>query len=35
MEDELKTYLSDIKQAIIEINSFLPDKKTFSNFKKI
>lgn len=34
MEDEIKTYLSDIKQAIAEINSFLPDKKDFFEFKK-
>jgi uncharacterized protein with HEPN domain len=34
MEDEIKTWLSDIKQAIIEINDFLPDKKNFFQFKK-
>lgn len=34
MEDEIKTYLSDIKQAIVEINSFLPDKKDFFEFQK-
>lgn len=34
MEDEIKTYLADIKQAITEINSFLPDKKDFFEFKK-
>jgi hypothetical protein len=27
MELEIKTWLADIKQAITEINSFLPDKK--------
>ncbi|MDB5153389.1 MAG: antitoxin [Mucilaginibacter sp.] len=34
MEDEIKTWLSDIKQAIIEINDFLPDKKDFFQFQK-
>jgi len=34
MEDEIKAWLSDIKQAIIEINEFLPDKKNFYNFQK-
>jgi len=34
MEDEIKTWLSDIKQAIIEINDFLPDKKNFFQFQK-
>lgn len=34
MEDEIKTWLSDIKQAIKEINDFLPDKKDFFQFKK-
>jgi uncharacterized protein with HEPN domain len=34
MEDEIKTYLSDIKQAIAEINTFLPDKKNFFAFQK-
>jgi uncharacterized protein with HEPN domain len=34
MEDEVKTWLSDIKQAIAEINDFLPDKKNFLHFKK-
>jgi uncharacterized protein with HEPN domain len=34
MEDEIKTWLSDIKQAIKEINDFLPDKKDFFEFKK-
>lgn len=28
MGDEIKTWLSDIRQAIAEINSFLPDQKT-------
>lgn len=34
MEDEIKTWLSDIKQAIIEINDFLPDKKDFFRFQQ-
>ena len=34
MEDEIKTWLSDIKQAITEINEFLPDKKDFLQFQK-
>jgi len=34
MEDEIRTWLSDIKQAINEINDFLPDKKNFFEFKK-
>jgi len=32
--EETKTWLSDIKQAIIEINSFLPEKKDFFEFQK-
>ena len=35
MEDEIKTWLSDIKQAIIEINDFLPIRRTSFNLKKI
>lgn len=34
MENEIKTWLTDIKHAINEINSFLPDKKDFSVFQK-
>jgi len=34
MENEIKTWLSDIKQAIIEINSFLSDKKNYLSFQK-
>jgi uncharacterized protein with HEPN domain len=34
MEDEIKTWLSDINQAIIEINDFMPDKKNFFHFQK-
>jgi uncharacterized protein with HEPN domain len=34
MEKEIKVWLSDIKQAISEINQFLPDKKVFTEFRK-
>ena len=34
MEDEIKTWLEDIRQAINEINSFLPDKKNYKHFQK-
>jgi uncharacterized protein with HEPN domain len=34
MEDEIRTWLGDIKQAIDEINEFLPDKKNFYHFQK-
>ncbi|WP_158990445.1 DUF86 domain-containing protein [Mucilaginibacter sp. L196] len=34
MEDEIKTWLADIRQAITEINDFLPDQKNFYEFKK-
>jgi uncharacterized protein with HEPN domain len=34
MEDEVKTWLLDIKQAITEIDAFLPDKKNFFDLKK-
>src|SRR4051812_46661081 len=34
MADEINTWLSDIKQAITEINEFLPNKKDFFEFKK-
>jgi len=33
MEIEIKTWLADIKQAIAEINLFLPDKKDFYAFQ--
>jgi len=33
MEDEIKTWLSDIIKAIGEINDFLPDKKNFFHFQ--
>lgn len=32
MEVEIKTWLADIKQAITEINIFLPDKKISLHF---
>lgn len=32
--EEIKTWLSDINQAINEIKSFLPEKKNFFNFQK-
>ena len=34
MEKEIKVWLSDIKQAISEINQFLPEKKLFADFQK-
>ncbi|MBK8501339.1 MAG: DUF86 domain-containing protein [Saprospiraceae bacterium] len=34
MEDKIKTWLFDIKKAIEEIDSFLPEKKNFFEFKK-
>lgn len=34
MENEIKAWLADIKQAITEINLFLPDKKDFFAFQK-
>lgn len=34
MEAEIKTWLADIKQAIDEVNSFLPDQKNFEKFQK-
>jgi uncharacterized protein with HEPN domain len=34
MENEIKTWLVDIKQAIQEINQFLPDRKNFIEFQK-
>ncbi len=32
MEDQIKTWLLDIHQAILEINQFLPEKKIFKDF---
>lgn len=34
MEKEIKVWLYDIKQAISEINLFLPEKKVFAEFQK-
>ena len=34
MEGEVKTWLSDIRQAIAEIDSFLPKQKNFLDFQK-
>ena len=34
MEYEVKIWLKDIEQAILEINSFIPEIKNFKNFQK-
>ena len=34
MENEIESWLSDIKLAIFEINSFLPEKRNFVDFKR-
>jgi uncharacterized protein with HEPN domain len=34
MEKEVKVWLYDIKQAISEINQFLPEQKVFQDFQK-
>lgn len=34
MENEIKTWLSDIKQAVLEIDQFLPQKVNFTDFRK-
>ncbi len=34
MEEEIKVWLSDIKQAISEIEQFLPEIKLFQEFQK-
>lgn len=34
MENEIKVWLTDIKQAIEEINQFLPERKDFNEFQK-
>jgi hypothetical protein len=34
MEKEIRVWLLDIKQAISEINQFLPDQKVFQDFQK-
>lgn len=33
MEDEIKTWLLDISQAIQEINQFLPERRIFADFQ--
>ena len=34
MENEIKSWLEDIKQAIVEINQFLPEKRIFFEFQR-
>ncbi|MBS1978455.1 MAG: DUF86 domain-containing protein [Bacteroidetes bacterium] len=34
MDNEVKTWLKDIEQAISEINSFIPQTKNFKDFQK-
>lgn len=34
MENEIKTWLSDINSAILEIKQFLPNQKNFREFEK-
>ncbi len=34
MESEIKIWLSDIREAIREINQFLPEKRDFKDFQK-
>lgn len=34
MDNEVKTWLKDIEQAIGEINSFIPDVKIFTDFQR-
>ena len=34
MENEIKSWLEDIKLAIVEINQFLPEKKIFVDFQR-
>jgi uncharacterized protein with HEPN domain len=34
MDNEVKTWLKDIEQAIVEINSFIPEIKNFKEFQK-
>jgi uncharacterized protein with HEPN domain len=34
MDNEVKTWLKDIEQSIIEINSFIPEIKNFKDFQK-
>jgi uncharacterized protein with HEPN domain len=34
MDNEVKTWLKDIEQAILEINTFIPEVKNFKDFQK-
>lgn len=34
MDNEVKTWLKDIEQAIVEINSFVPEIKNFKEFQR-
>jgi uncharacterized protein with HEPN domain len=34
MDNEIKTWLADIAQAIVEIKLFLPEKRIFADFQK-
>jgi uncharacterized protein with HEPN domain len=34
MDNEVKTWLKNIEQAILEINSFIPEVKNFKDFQK-
>lgn len=34
MDNEVRTWLKDIEQAILEINSFIPEVKNFKDFQK-
>lgn len=34
MENKIKVWLADIKQAIVEINQFLPEKRDFFQFQQ-
>lgn len=34
MDNEIRTWLKDIEQAITEINSFIPDVRNFNAFQK-
>ncbi len=34
MDNEVRTWLKDIEQAIVEINSFIPEIKNFKDFQK-
>jgi hypothetical protein len=33
MDNEIKTWLNDIEQAIAEINSFIPEVRNFKDFQ--